>query len=336
MKSAWLLPSFAMLPLRSHPLPQGPAPKATLGEVVPDHTFRDFLAGGDGRQNLREFRGEPVLLVNWTDSDFGRGAAQEVEKAAKELAPEGLVTVLIDTHGKSALEIESAVMRLYPGSPARLAVNQKLPIEYLDNGPPPDIALVGVDGTLLFAGSYTVDLNKALKRVRSELERRKEGWGTDDAARMARSLAFGKGNLAAARSTIEAALRSDPAHAERIAVQGELSASFDSRLRSVQFFLEQGQPLRSLDEARALLAAVAGIVDWEARAGALLQELEGAEVARELELDEKLSALLQPLAKRAPEREAERLRKFAAEASGTRVGKRALHLAEVAALAAGK
>src|SRR6185503_15348901 len=74
------------------------SPKASIGQVVPDYTFRDFLAGSDGRQKLSEFLGQPVLIVNWTDTDFGRGAAKEAEKIAKELAPEGLVTILLDTH----------------------------------------------------------------------------------------------------------------------------------------------------------------------------------------------------------------------------------------------
>src|SRR5262245_5477842 len=163
-----------------------PGPKATIGEVVPDYAFREFLAGGDGRQKLSEFRGQPVLIVNWTDTDFGRGAAEDVEKMAKELAPEGLVTILLDTHNKGAQEIEASVMRLYPGSPALLTQNQKLPIEYLADGPPPNVALVGVDGTLLVAGSYTVDLNKATKLVKTELKRTKTGWGEQEAARAAR------------------------------------------------------------------------------------------------------------------------------------------------------
>ncbi len=309
---------------------------ASLGQVVPDHTFRDFLAGGDGRQKLSEFRGQPVLIVNWTDSDFGRGAANEVEKVARELAPEGLVTILLDTHNKTAPEIEASVMRLYPGSPARLTQNQKLPIAYLENGPPPNIALVGVDGTLLVAGSYTVDLRKAVKLVKSELKKSKDGWGEHEAARTARSLAYGEGDLGAAKMAIAAALQAEPASAELAAVQTEVAARFEARARVVRFLLEQGQPLRALDEARALAAAVEGDADWKAQAGALLQELEAEPSARELELDRKLSALLQPLAKKAPDREPEKLRKFAAEAGTTRVGKRALHLAEIATLAARK
>jgi hypothetical protein len=311
-------------------------PKATIGQIVPDHTFRAFLAGGDGRQKLSEFRGQPVLIVNWTDTDFGQGAAKEAEKLAKELAPEGLVTILLDTHNKPEQEIEASVMRLYPGSPARLTQNQKLPIEYLQNGPPPAVALVGVDGTLLVAGSYTVDLNKAAKLVKAELKKARSGWGEHAAARAARALAYGEGSLGAAKQALAAALQAEPAQAELLAVQAELAAHCEARVKAARWLLEHGEVLRSLDQARALAASVKGDADWEAQVGALLEELAGDEIARELELDRKLVALLQPLAKKAPDREPEKLHKFAAEAAGTRVGKRAQHLAEIAALAARK
>ncbi|HEX6886156.1 MAG TPA: hypothetical protein VF530_22470 [Planctomycetota bacterium] len=315
---------------------QEPGPKATIGQVVPDFTFRDFLAGGDGRQRLAEFRGQPVLIVNWTDTDFGRGASGEVEKLAKELVPEGLVLILLDTHNKTAPEIEAAVMRLYPGSPARLQENQKLPIEYLDNGPPPDIALIGVDGTLLVAGSYTADLNRASKLVKSELKRLEKGWGESEPARAARALLYGQERLAGAKAYVEEGLRIVPDHVELTAIRSEVTGRFEHRLRAVSYFREQGQILRAQEAARALAEAVKGDATWEARCATLLQEFEDKEVARELELDRKLSALVAPLAKKAPDREPEKLRKFAAEAGGTRVGKRALHLAEIGTLAARK
>jgi hypothetical protein len=339
-RASWPTRTTLFLPLvLPAPAPTGgqeqPARKAAIGELVPEHVFRTFLAGGDGRQKLSEFRGQPVLIVNWTDTDFGRGAAGEVEGLAKELVPEGLVVILLDSHNKTEQEIEAAVMRLYPGSPARLTQTQKLPIEYLDNGPPPDVALVGVDGTLLVAGSYTADMNKAAKLVKSELKRRKSGWGELEAARSARALLHG-GNLAAARAAIEAALQANPGHAELAAVQSEIAAGFDARARAVRYFLECGEVLRAQAGARALAAAVEGDAGWEAQAAALVREFESAEVRAELELDRKLAGLLQPLAKKAPDREPEKLKKFAAEAGATRVGKRALHLAEVASLAARK
>src|SRR5262245_39313904 len=313
-----------------------PGPKATLGQLVPDFKFRDFLAGGDGRQKLSEFRGQPVLIVNWTDTDFGRGAAEEVEKVAKELVTEGLVVILLDTHNKTAPEIEASVMRLYPGSPARLQQNQKPPIEYLESGPPPNVALVGVDGTLLVAGSYTVDLAKALKLVRSELKKREKGWGEDEVARTARAMVYGQELLAEARLVVEEGLRALPDHAERKAVRAEIDARFEQMTRAVSYFLQRGQILRAQEAALAVTVAAKGNPEWEAQAAILRRDFEGKEFAHELELDKKLSALLAPLAKKAPDREPEKLRRFAAEAGGTRVGKRAQHLAEIGDLAAKK
>lgn len=313
-----------------------PPPNASIGERVADYIFREFQSGSDGRQKLSEFLGQPVLVVNWTDTDFGRGAANEVEKLAKELAPKGLVVILLDTHNRTGPEIEASVMRLYPGSRAWLAQNQKLPIEYEDNGPPPDIALVGVDGTLLVAGSYTSDMGKAAKLARSELKRLKSGWGEHDAARKARALAFGAEQLAAAKLSIEAALAEEPDQRECLAVRTEIAARWDSRVRSVTWLLEHGEPLRALDEVRALTQTAKGDSAWEAQAAALLQGSETAEMRRELELDRELGSILAPLAKKAPDREGDKLRAFAKEAGETRVGRRALHLAEIAALAAKK
>ena len=333
-RSIGWLAAFLIVPLPAPSRQESASPKAALGALVPDHTFREFLAGGDGRQKLSEFRGQPVLVVNWTDTDFGRGAAKDVEKLSKELVPDGLVTILLDTHNKTAEEIEAAVMRLYPGSPARLTQNQKLPIEYLENGPPPNVALIGVDGTLLIAGSYTVDLPKAMKLVRTELKRAESGWGEHEAARKVRALLHGKHRLAEARAALEAALAAEPAQAELLAVRAELEARWSSWSRAVSYFQEHGQYVRAQDEARALAEAVKGDPEWEAPAAALVRGFEDEEAARELELDKKLGALLAPLSKKSPERESAKLRKFAEEAGASRVGKRALHLAEITALAA--
>jgi hypothetical protein len=318
---------------RALPRQDSPGSTAAIGELVPDFAFNEFLAGSDGRQRLAEFRGEPVLIVNWTDTDFGRGAAETVKKPARELVPEGLVLILLDTHNKTAPEIEASVMRLYPGSPARLQRNQKLPIEYLENGPPPNIALVGVDGVLLAAGSYTADLGEALDLVRTELKKREKGWGEDKTARTARALLYGEGKLAEAKLAVEAALQATPDHAELKAIRTEIDARFELMTRSVRYFLDSGQALRAQETARALALSVEGDADWAAQAAQLLAELESPEVARELELDRKLASILAPLAKKAPAREADKLRKLAAEAGDTRVGKRAQHLVEIVTLA---
>ena len=311
-----------------------PAPKAAPGELVPEHAFRPFLAGSDGRQQLSQFRGQPVLIVNWTDTDFGLGAATQAKKLAEELVPQGLVSILMDSHNKQEDEILSSAMRLFPGSPSRFMRTDNLPIAYEKNGPPPVIALVGVDGTLLLAGSYTIDLSKAEKLIKAELKKRKSGWGEHEAARSARALAYGEQRLAAAREAVAAALATEPDAAELLQVRDEIDARVASWERAVQALTDEGRLVRALDEAHGLAAAVAGNPDWEARAASLLQAFETPEAASGLELDRKLLALLKPLDKRGPSAaDVTKLRKLAESAGDTAVGKRAQRMADIAALA---
>jgi len=321
--------------LRAQDEPAAAPPKTAIGERMPDLTFREFLSGDDGRSKLAEFRGQPVLIVNWTDTDFGLGAANQVKKLAADLASDGLVTILMDSHNKKEEEIRASGMRLFPGSPARLMRTQNLPIAYLDNGPPPDVALIGVDGTLLLAGSYTIDLSKAEKLVKAELKKLKSGWGEHEAARAARALAFGQKQLAAARAAIAEALAAEPGAAELGEVRSEIETRFASWDGSVQQLMERGNFLRAQESARALAEAVGGDAEWEAQAAVRLAAFEQPEAVKELELDRKLTALLGPLEKRKPnEGDVAKLRKLADGAGDSRVGARAARLAEIAELAA--
>ena len=316
---------------------QGPEkPKATIGEPVPDFEFREFLAGGDGRRKLSDLRGQPVLLVNWTDTDFGRGAAREAKDVDQELSPEGLIVILLDTHNMQPIDVEAAVLRLFPGSTAWLAPNQKVPVTYLENGPPPDIALIGVDGKLLIAGSYTADFNKAAQLAKEELKRMQAGWGEHAAAKTARAMAFGQRRLADAQSAVAAGLLAEPGSAELLEVEKEIAARRASWEASARYLLEHGQPMRALEAAEALAESAQGFAEWEPSAATLLKEFEDPSVAREIELDRQLAKLLKPLTKKAPKpADAAKLREFAeGDAANTRVGKRALHLADVTAAAA--
>jgi hypothetical protein len=322
------LAAFALL------LQDPSAPPAGLGEPVPEHVFRDFLAGSDGRQKLSEFRGQPVFIVNWTDSDFGLGAASQARELATDLVPEGLVLILLDSHNKKADEIQASVMRLFPGSPARLMQTQKLPIAYEDNGPPPDVALIGIDGTLLVAGSSSVDFGKAEKLVKAELKKRKSGWGEHATARAARGLAFGQQKLAAALALVDEALAREPGQAELLAVRAEVDGRFATSAAAVDFLMEGGRFVEAQEAAEALAASAQGHPEWEQRAAAAREALQTPEATAELELDRKLAGLLAPLRKKKPaEGDVGKLRKFADGAGETRVGRRAQRLADIAALA---
>ncbi len=305
--------------------------KAVIGELVPDYEFRK-LTGGDGRRKLSELRGQPVFIVNWTDTDFGRGASGQAEKVAKELVPQGLVCILLDTHNKTQEEIEAAVMRLYPGNLSWLARNHKPPIAYLDNGPPPDVALIGVDGRLLVAGSYTADFGKARELAEKEVARLETGWGEHKAVRKARAAAFGRQRLAEAKALLGQALAAEPEQPELLAAQAELETLHRCWVSSVSFLADKGELLRSFERAKALAAAVAGEAEWEQGAAQLLAGFEAPEVKSELELDRKLADQLKPLDKRKPGKaEVDKLSAFAQSCGENRVGRRARRIAEIAA-----
>ncbi len=314
-----------------------PEDKASVGGVVPDFAFGDFLAGSDGRQKLSEFRGQPVFIVNWTDTDFGRGAAVRTHKFAKDLIPDGLVVILRDTHNKNADEILVSAMRRYPGSLARFARNMKLPIEYQDNGPPPDIALIDVEGRLVIAGSYTVDMGPAEKRIAAELKRRQTGWGTHDAVRDVRAICYGKGRIGEALVRCEKALAAEPENAELKQVESELRAQFEADAQRVRYALDRGECALARSRASALADAAVGSADWQAVAESLLAEFEKPDVQKELALDAELAAALKPLQKKEPTaKDVEKLERVAKDAGDTRVGRRAKELARIAALSAAR
>jgi hypothetical protein len=310
------------------------AKKAAAGELVPDYEFHT-LVGCDGRKKLSELRGQPVLIVNWTDTDFGRGAAERVESVGKKLVPRGLVLILHDSHGKKQEDIEASVMRLYPGSKAWLTRTQKLPIEYADNGPPPDVALIGVDGRLLIAGSYTSDMGKATKAAEAELARAKAGWGEHKLAKKARAAAFGQSKLGQAKALLDEALAAEPSQPELLEVQQEIESSRALWARTVTFLMEQGEHERALARAKALAESVAGVPEWESEAAALVEAFAAEDAKAELDADRKLAAILEQLEKRKPAKaDADKLASFAKSCGAPKVRARAQHLADIAALAA--
>jgi len=317
------------------PMQDEPAAKVGVGSVVPDYEFAELL-GGDGRLSMNDFRGHPVLIVNWTDSDFGRGAAEQLQKVAKELVPQGLVSILHDSHNKTRDDIEAAVLRRFPGNRSWLTRTRNLPFDYEDNGPPPDIALVGVDGTVLIAGSYTVDFGPAVKAVKTELKKRKSGWGEHKVARKARALAFGDGALQRAYAMLVSALSDEPDHEELGVALDDVTTAYLGRSGAVTHLLETGHPARAHEIARDLVRDVAGHKRWEPEATKLLKRFDEKAVKEEIERDEKLTSTLKPLAKSKPKAtHVKKLRKLAEQWGDSPVGRRAAHLADMAERASG-
>ncbi len=329
-----LLPTFALLP----PLGEGGAPTekeqtknepAAVGEAVPDIQFKTLLRG-DGRDHLSQFIGQPVLIAYYSTVFAGMEAAKGTVKIEQDFAKEGVVVILMELKRHDATYIEALAIQGLPGSTTRLARTQDLPIAFdQERGLPPHVALIGVDGTLLYAGTYQ-QLSKVKKLLKSDLKLQRKGWGESSLVKKSRSLAYGKGKLGQAHSLVQEALVEHASDAELIAVEAELSARYASAIAAVDYLIEQGRAQEALARAKQLGDATRGHPEWEVEVTELLARFEQAEILAELQWGKKLNAILKPLRSKAPaEGLAAKVRKLAEEADGTHVATRAIALAKV-------
>jgi len=329
---------LALAPLATAPLLLAPAgspaagpQEVSAGEPLPDLAFR-WVLGGDGRRQLSEFRGQPVLIAHWTRGGFAPLDAVRVALDLEEKhADDGLVAFLMLHTDRDPTYLRAVQMDMVPGASTRLLLEQELHAVYVENGFVPRIVLIGVDGTLRYAGSYqgSAELKKLLK---AELEKREDGWGASEAAVEARALAYGKGKLGAAR----AGIGDEPEDPELAALAGELEVRFDALERSVGFLRERGRPAEAREAAKALVEAGGGHESWTERAREVVEWLDDEAFREELGQERDLVRLLKATMSKPPRKGFdERLRKLAEDAGGSPVGQRAGRLADAVELVLG-
>ena len=313
--------------------------KVARGQPVPDFEFITVL-GGDGRTKLSEFHGQPVLIA-WYSTVFAgvegaRAAVDMEEEFNKERGAGGLVVFLMEIKNHDAAYLRGLQMAELPGADCRLLRNQELPVSYDDaTGLPPKMVLVGVDGTLLYAGSYQRS-GEVKKLLKEELGKMDKGWGADPLARKARALGWGQGKLGEARTLLENAL-AQGGNEELTALAAEIDRHFEALARSVQYHLDQGEPRLALRATGDMAVAAAGYPTWLTRTNEAIG-LAARESIREAELETRLDTLLKPTLKSKPKKGLdEKLRAFATgEANGTKVGARAARLADAVTQALGE
>ncbi len=285
--------------------------------------FPDFV-NGDGRQSLAEFQGHAVLLVTFAEVWGGLAGLDRGTKLLEEHADDGLVVIASHVptgstfgDGASGVDLGSWVMRKRPGSQVLFCGDVRSAWKF-EGDLPPNYAVFGPDGVLVRQGDLqkgTSDLDKA---VDAALRMAVNGWGRPEEAAVRALLR--RGSLAVARAKAGA----DPA------LLAEVDAAFARRTAGVEWLLGDGQWMRGKASADALVGAATGVTEWEASVQALVARFADDAGKRELDLDGKLSALLKPLAQKAPERTLpRRLRELGTKASGTTVGTRIERVAKV-------
>ena len=308
--------SLAILSLSPVLVAQAAAP----GEQVPDVEFPAF-ANGDGRQQLSQFRGEPVLVCTFSDV-WGGTAASDKACKLKEQHDE-LVVILMHTEGggtfgdaAKGVDLGAWAMRRYPGADVRLCpVVKSPPWQWQNTGKPPYFAVVGADGRLVAVGTMEKGSRALEEAVDTAIDQFGAGWGDGDEPAV-RKLLYKKGDLGAARSKAP------------VTMLGEVRGVFARRCAVVEWLLDDGQWLRAKEQLDELTQAAEGDEEWTAAAAGLAARFTADEGKQELELAGKLQRLLKPLAKKGPDKNVpKKLREFAEKANGTSVGARAGRLA---------
>lgn len=303
------------------------AEEVAVGDPVSDLEFLNLI-GGDGRTKIESFRGNPVLIAEFWGKSAGLKGVKEAFDLDDGFPDLDLVVILMETEEHDTTHLRALQMKEFPGRGGRLLPTQPLPFAYAAPAKTPRLALIGVDGRLLFADS--VKKVKELKKIlRKEEARLDEGWGEHDIAKRARAAAFGRHQWAPARMAVRAALKEEPGHAELEAVRQEIDARITAMMDSVDYYLEEGDPI--LIDVTLLAFRGMALIDDDLLdpVDELNERFKTPEVEREKELDGELRALWKSGAAKKPKpAQAKKMREFAELHPDSKVGARAKRIAD--------
>lgn len=206
--------------------------------------------------------------------------------------------ILSEVQGTDHEALPAAIWKLFRDVEARSGASLRLPV---DTGRGiPACALVGVDGTLRYAGSVGALGSKLDEMLAEELKKIRTGWGEDADVKKARSLIHGKHAFAEAKKLIDKAMPDGQAdqNAEWAAVKAELENAYAWRVKAVRTFREQGRWTEARDLAKALNKMVDGVDAWETEVAKLNDEFETPAAKAELARAKKVDTLLLAFAKK--------------------------------------
>jgi hypothetical protein len=233
-----------------------------------------------------------------------------------DLSSRGLVTLLVEAQGSDAAQLESFLWRTFPDNDCLVSTGVFLPLP--ESRGIPHGGLVGVDGTLLWAGNPLSDPKKVSELVDEELAKVKKGWGATPAAKKVRAAIYGKGDLSAANALIAALPDGDE--------KKQLQAEVETRYATAKRAIGQLQADGCIDLARAKAAelqkSVAAKPEWAAEVAALSAEFAKPEALAELALEKKFEKVKKQLRDRKGEAAPKQLEGLVAGAGETAVAAR--------------
>ena len=206
-----------------------------------------------------------------------------------ELSNKGLVSILVEAQGADEAQLEHFLWKTFPDNGCFASVGVAVPIP--ESQGIPHAAVIGVDGTLLWAGHPLGDAKKIEELIAAELTKVKKGWGTTPESRKVRASLFGKGDLAGAAALVAAM----PDGEEKTTLQAEVDARYASAKKAISTLQEQGRWIDAQAAAKNLQKAVGTNAAWAGEVAPLVAEFDSESGKAEIALDKKLEKVTKQL-----------------------------------------
>lgn len=237
-----------------------------------------------------------------------------------EMSPRGLVSVLVHSQAATEEQLQAFLLKTFPDNDCFVCPGTSVPVP--SSRGLPHAALIGVDGTLLWAGSPLAEPKQVLELVEAELTKVKKGWGATAEARKVRAALFGKGDLFAAQSLVAAL----PEGEERTALQAEVDHRYTVQKGRIGALQEQGRWLEAQDAAKDLLKSVGQKAEWIAEVQPLCASFDDEAGKAELAADKKLDRVVKQLRDKKRDAAPKALEAIVKAAANSKVGARAQRL----------
>ena len=233
-----------------------------------------------------------------------------------ELASRGLVSILVESQGSDAAQLEAFLWKTFPDNDCFTCTGTFVPIP--ESRGIPHGALIGVDGSLLWAGHPLSDTKKIGELVEAELQKVKKGWGDTAEARKMRAALYGKGDFVGALAAIAAMPDGEP----KTKLQGEIDKRYAVMKKSIEAQKTTGNWLAAQEQAKALLKGVGTKADWVAEVAPMVAEFDSEAGKAELALEKKLEKVVKQLREKKGDGAPKALKALVKDGANSKVGER--------------